>query len=204
MSTQSFNMAHAFGVIAKYAKNGFVLYILATILPPHPPPQVSLMPPLQNMKCYIARCSCFHLLLNCSCTSLEKKTVGAKLKVLIGHCAEFETIFNSNILSDRAKKLKPSLWFWTIAFKSVLAVFQKKGWLQEKLESVEKKEKNEKIIFCHFRSKFSIWHSKKSTHQPGFLNPPVHLLSNYMSNFWIETGWVQQKLESVEKVKQKP
>ena len=58
--------------------------------------------------------------------------------------------FNSNILSDRAKKLKPSLGFGTIAFKSVLAVFQKKSWVQDKLEKIEKRGKRKNHYFFSF------------------------------------------------------
>ena len=74
MLTLSNNMAHAFGVIAAYAKKGFILYKLPpSSPPPSPPPQVSFMPPLQIMKCFIARYSCFYLLLNYSCTFFQKK-----------------------------------------------------------------------------------------------------------------------------------
>ena len=75
------------------------------------------------------------------------------------------------------------------------------GWVQQKLESVQKEKQKSELL--HFQLNFSIWRSKKSTPQPRFLNPPVYLLSNFMSDFWIEIGWVQQKLESVQKEKQK-
>ena len=85
--TQSIKMAHAFVVIANYAKNVLILYIL----PPYSPsPQVPFLPPLQIMKCYIAHYSCFHLLLNYSCTFLKRKTVGEKLKELKGESVEIE------------------------------------------------------------------------------------------------------------------
>ena len=44
MSTQSINMAHAFEVIANFAKRGFILYRLNPILPPPKPPQVFFAP----------------------------------------------------------------------------------------------------------------------------------------------------------------
>ena len=79
-------MAHAFGVVANYAEKGF---ILSHLPPSFPPPQVSFKPPMQIMKFYIACYSCFHLLLNYSCTFL-KKTVGEELKELKGESAEIE------------------------------------------------------------------------------------------------------------------
>ena len=105
----------------------------------------------------------------------------------------------------------PNLSFWTLAviyFQMFLQIFKKNSvgckWNWKVLKANKTSENYKKNSLNHF----SIWWSKKLTHQPRFLNSRCNVLSNYTCNFSInqldsnETGkcWKQTKVVRIPKI----
>ena len=129
----------------------------------------------------------------------EEKTVGEKLKELKGESAEIENQssffpFSIQIFDLIEQKMKHSLGFWTIAFESALAVFQKKVRCKRNWKVLKRVKKAKFTFFFTFDRNFLSDAAKNRLPQPWFSNFPVHLLSNYMSDYlngnWLgTTNW---------------